>query len=181
MSWRKTGFDSFPGNEIHLSVCTECRLFLSVCRKFGKSYVLASNWRAFRGVSYESKLIGWSRKLLNDWNCQIINRRADRRPTVSNWCQKSTHAFKNDLVLNIYSRIFLRKPIISLSFLFTERLAFSLAYSELLTYSMSVILTMVVHEFLWKFAKLIKESEACRQLLIFVTGGCYPAVSTKVP
>ena len=61
---------------IHQNLGTGCRNSSPVCREFGKSYVLEVNKRAFSGVSYESKLHSGRRWLYN-WNCQVINRRAN--------------------------------------------------------------------------------------------------------
>ena len=62
--------------EIHQNLGTGCRNSSPVCREFGKSYVLEVNKRAFSGVSYESKLHS-GRTWLYNWNCQVINRRAN--------------------------------------------------------------------------------------------------------
>ena len=61
---------------IHQNLGTGCRNSSPVCREFGKSYVLEVNKRAFSGVSYESKLHS-GRTWLYNWNCQVINRRAN--------------------------------------------------------------------------------------------------------
>ena len=63
-------------SEIHQNLGTGCRNSSTVCREFGKSYVLEVNKRAFSGVSYESKLQSGRRWLYN-WSCQVINRRAN--------------------------------------------------------------------------------------------------------
>ena len=70
------GFDCiYRGSRIHKNLGTGCGIFLPVCWKFRKSYVLAANVNQLGEHTVVSPIKA------NYPNCQVINRRADRRPT----------------------------------------------------------------------------------------------------